>query len=162
MINEAKADHNAHTHTGTGVAPAGGHLIATTDLVAWNNLFEISVCCTAMGALGDYLSTLKTFLDEVKTDHNAHTHAAADAAPDGVAIAAGLPSIDATQAEDIDRQCPALNGPNAGASLGAIMQQIVTLATEFKTDWNAHEHPTAMTNPPSGHQVAASDVDTIS
>lgn len=157
MINEAKADHNAHTHSGAGVAPTSGHLIATADLAAWNNIMELNVCCVALQRLGDFFADVKTFLDEYKTDHNAHTHTAAAQVPDGVAIASSVPSISPAAIEAINSACPSLGD---AVDLGAAFSQLVTLATELKADFNAHVHPTALTNPPT-QQIAAASVATL-
>lgn len=154
LLNEMKTDFNAHTHS-AGSQPPSNSIAASLD--AYADTFEFTVCCEAVAAVAGFFTGINSFVNSFKTVYNAHQHSAAGNAPTSSIALSALTLADEAR-YNLSRACPALG--DDGRAFGEFANTIVTLANELRSDFNAHVHPTAMTNT-TNSTIAATSIRTI-
>lgn len=103
-----------------------------------NEILNLNTCCPTFGTelTGDRLNQIIALLNDLKLRQNGHTHTVNDGPPTSALVTAAavtaLSSIDA-----LNLLC-AFGTIQGGA--GSLLDKIVTLANEMRTDFNAHGH----------------------
>lgn len=160
MAIETKADLNAHTHTGTGVAP--GVSVAANNPVApyASDAPQYDRMKRDLTGLDGRFTQLWTdcvsLLLDAKTKFNAHTHAAIGGGG-STSISLLAPAVVTPYEEE---QWNRAHDLFYKTSMGTKMKSLVSVLGEIKGVYNAHTHTPSMTSVPST-LVAAADPSTL-
>jgi hypothetical protein len=157
LLLELKTDYNAHSHTAAGSLTS--HATTSDAVDAISNLLQLQVCCPALESINGFFGDVRDIVNGLRTQYNAHSHTFANTATTAVVTQSALVFGD-DKIEDVGRQCPALGVQGAVGTMGQHLKTIVTLTNDLKAMYDAHTHPTALTNT-SNSTVTAAAVGTL-
>jgi len=159
LLANAKAQFNAHTHSGSGVT--SNMTISAAAIGTMQNPFEMQVCCEAMKEVAGFFNGVQLLVDDVRTKYNAHWHgvATSTAHNSGSLTYAALNVPADYNIERINRACPALGQTSGGAGLsgmGRYFYTIVTLANDLRAKFVVHAHASGVLTNTTNNTVSAS------